>query len=201
MPVEITLPDIQRCNRLRGLSVKLCGCRTEDGWLECPPGAIGVLSSGLLTDCRRLVELPSIYRGARNSPARSARTAAERAWCAPGRARPASTAAKARGVFVMAEPSYTISADGRAITCARCGMTSYNRHDVAEWYCGNCHISHGDFREFDCTDCGRHILSFAHPNKAPELCNACTLIPGWWGLPTIAAVLDPDNVRRPRTLQ
>ena len=62
MPVEITLPDIQRCNRLRGLSVKLCGCRTEDGWLECPPGAIGVLSSGLLTDCRRLVELPSIPR-------------------------------------------------------------------------------------------------------------------------------------------
>lgn len=30
-------------------------------------------------------------------------------------------------------------AEGRAITCPVCEMTSYHPNDVAEGYCGNCH--------------------------------------------------------------
>lgn len=26
-----------------------------------------------------------------------------------------------------------------SITCPECHMTSYNPHDIAEGYCGNCH--------------------------------------------------------------
>jgi len=26
-----------------------------------------------------------------------------------------------------------------SFTCPRCGMTSYNPHDIAEGFCGNCH--------------------------------------------------------------
>jgi hypothetical protein len=26
-----------------------------------------------------------------------------------------------------------------SITCPECGRTSYNRHDIAQGYCGNCH--------------------------------------------------------------
>jgi hypothetical protein len=31
-----------------------------------------------------------------------------------------------------------------AITCPRCGMTSWNPNDVRERYCGNCHAYHDD---------------------------------------------------------
>jgi ribosomal protein S27AE len=42
--------------------------------------------------------------------------------------------------------AYMLSPDGQAITCGRCGMTSYNRRDVAARYCGNCHVFHEDQR-------------------------------------------------------
>jgi hypothetical protein len=32
--------------------------------------------------------------------------------------------------------------DSESITCFRCGMTSYNRHDMENSYCGNCCIFH-----------------------------------------------------------
>jgi ribosomal protein L37E len=40
--------------------------------------------------------------------------------------------------------SYTISPDGKAITCHRCGLTSHNLHDVRHRYCGRCNIYHDD---------------------------------------------------------
>ena len=42
---------------------------------------------------------------------------------------------------------YTIASDGKSITCHRCGKTSYNRNDVAERYCGQCHAFHDDVDE------------------------------------------------------
>jgi ribosomal protein L37E len=42
---------------------------------------------------------------------------------------------------------YVISDDGRAITCRRCGLTSHNPNDVAQRYCGRCHVFHEDPRQ------------------------------------------------------
>jgi hypothetical protein len=39
----------------------------------------------------------------------------------------------------MSRP-YTIAEDGKSITCHACGRTSYNMNDVANCYCGNCHV-------------------------------------------------------------
>ena len=39
-------------------------------------------------------------------------------------------------------PSFVIPADGRSITCQRCGRTSYNAGDVENRYCGFCHVFH-----------------------------------------------------------
>jgi ribosomal protein L37E len=33
-----------------------------------------------------------------------------------------------------------------AITCLRCGLTSYNLNDVVNRYCGNCHLFHAEGR-------------------------------------------------------
>lgn len=38
---------------------------------------------------------------------------------------------------------YTISPDGKSITCGTCGMTSYNFNDVENKFCGHCHRFHG----------------------------------------------------------
>jgi hypothetical protein len=40
--------------------------------------------------------------------------------------------------------TYTISDDGKSITCRRCKRTSYNPHDVHHHYCGFCHAHHDD---------------------------------------------------------
>jgi hypothetical protein len=34
----------------------------------------------------------------------------------------------------------TAGGDQRWLVCRRCGMTSFNPHDVAERYCGRCHV-------------------------------------------------------------
>jgi hypothetical protein len=39
-------------------------------------------------------------------------------------------------------PTYRIAADGKSITCLRCGLTSWHSEDVRQVYCGNCHIFH-----------------------------------------------------------
>lgn len=41
---------------------------------------------------------------------------------------------------------YQISRDGSEITCLLCGRTSHNPNDVAQRYCGHCHIFHGEQR-------------------------------------------------------
>lgn len=99
---------------------------------------------------------------------------------------------------------YLISPDGKAITCCTCGATSYHPGDVEHRYCGRCHVFHDDqierCQEFDCADCGRHIVIIAGP-AGTEKCGACQVHPGWYLDPEIAALLDPENDRRPRTLQ
>jgi len=45
--------------------------------------------------------------------------------------------------------SYTISADGKAITCHRCGLVSYHPMDIATKYCGNCHVFHDALASHD----------------------------------------------------
>ncbi len=40
------------------------------------------------------------------------------------------------------EDRYTISAEGRAITCWTCGRTSYHPKDVLHRYCGACRAFH-----------------------------------------------------------
>ena len=42
------------------------------------------------------------------------------------------------------ETTFTISEDGKSITCLRCKLTSDNPYDVEEHYCGNCHVFHDD---------------------------------------------------------
>lgn len=44
---------------------------------------------------------------------------------------------------------YEISADGRMITCRRCNQTSYSPNDVANRYCGQCHVFHDDVARTD----------------------------------------------------
>jgi len=39
---------------------------------------------------------------------------------------------------------FTISHDGRSITCGRCGRTSWNRNDVEQHYCCFCHVFHDE---------------------------------------------------------
>ena len=60
--ITITSADVLRCNRLRGLSVATCSCRTgadtpdnHAGWQECPPGARGWFDEPFLDACRNLV--------------------------------------------------------------------------------------------------------------------------------------------------
>lgn len=38
--------------------------------------------------------------------------------------------------------TYTILHGGRAIRCATCGNTSWNRNDVAHLFCGYCKVFH-----------------------------------------------------------
>jgi len=40
--------------------------------------------------------------------------------------------------------TFTLSADGKSITCKRCKRTSYNLNDVEQCYCPCCHVFHDD---------------------------------------------------------
>jgi hypothetical protein len=50
------------------------------------------------------------------------------------------------GSAVMAEEGvrYWISPGGDSITCTKCRLSSRNPHDVANRYCGSCHVFHDD---------------------------------------------------------
>jgi len=38
--------------------------------------------------------------------------------------------------------TYTVADDGESILCHICGSTSFHPRDVAEKYCGQCHVFH-----------------------------------------------------------
>jgi ribosomal protein L37E len=38
--------------------------------------------------------------------------------------------------------TYEILEQGRAIRCLRCGLVSWNVHDIDNRYCGHCHVFH-----------------------------------------------------------
>lgn len=40
--------------------------------------------------------------------------------------------------------TFAISEDGKTITCLKCKLTSHNQNDVANHYCGHCHVFHDD---------------------------------------------------------
>jgi len=40
--------------------------------------------------------------------------------------------------------TFTVSADGRSITCLRRRLTSHNRGDVENRYCARCRVFHED---------------------------------------------------------
>ena len=42
------------------------------------------------------------------------------------------------------EALYEVGPNGAWIRCLICNMTSYNPNDVAQRYCGNCHLFHTD---------------------------------------------------------
>jgi hypothetical protein len=46
--------------------------------------------------------------------------------------------------------------------------------------------------EFDCIECGRHIVRLAAPADQPKLCAACITMPGWFRDPKLRAIIDPD---------
>jgi hypothetical protein len=48
--------------------------------------------------------------------------------------------------------------------------------------------------EFDCVDCGRHIIVLCGP--ASERCAACISMPGWYLDAEVRAILDPEYRRR-----
>jgi hypothetical protein len=98
---------------------------------------------------------------------------------------------------------YALSADRKAITCLKCGATSYHPGDINNRYCARCHVFHEDIercQEFDCIECGRHIILIAGP-AGTDKCGACQVHPGWFRDPAVAALLDPENDRKPRELQ
>jgi len=89
---------------------------------------------------------------------------------------------------------FTISADGKSMTCHTCGKTSHNANDVAQRFCGRCKIfldPPDAAYEFDCRDCGRHIVSLCSPYRL-DVCALCISVPGWFSDPDLARRLDPD---------
>ena len=47
-----------------------------------------------------------------------------------------------------------------SIACPKCGRVSYNLNDVANRYCGACHMFHKDLRGLPsfCFDCGAYLM-------------------------------------------
>lgn len=61
--------------------------------------------------------------------------------------------------------TYTISPDGKSITCTRCGKTSHNLNDVDHRYCGFCHQYHdvGPLPKSACPTCGYEVDDASRP--------------------------------------
>jgi hypothetical protein len=46
-------------------------------------------------------------------------------------------------------------------------------------------------QEFDCADCGRHIIALCHP-AGQTRCAICKTIPGWFKDPVLREMIAPD---------
>jgi len=54
--------------------------------------------------------------------------------------------------------------------------------------------------EFDCVECGRHIISLGNDfiqRTHPNTCAACFSLPGWFRDPELCRRLDPDMQVKP----
>ena len=80
-------------------------------------------------------------------------------------------------------------------TCPRCGAVSHNPNDERERYCGRCKTF--EVPEFDCVECGRHIIAFG-PRPKLHLCGACMMMPGWFRDAKVRAIIDPEHDGRER---
>lgn len=47
-----------------------------------------------------------------------------------------------------------------------------------------------DVTEFDCVECGRHIIQIGGPTT--RKCAACMALPGWFRDPELRERIDPD---------
>lgn len=52
--------------------------------------------------------------------------------------------------------------------------------------------------EFDCCECGRHIILVSGELREPPLCAACISLPGWFRDPKIRDIIDPEHDGRGR---
>lgn len=53
--------------------------------------------------------------------------------------------------------------------------------------------------EYDCCECGRHVLNFTdRAPLQPPLCAMCLGLPGWFRHPDLRATIDPDHDGRER---
>lgn len=51
--------------------------------------------------------------------------------------------------------------------------------------------------EFDCCECGRHIVAIVLEAKPePPLCAQCLFTPGWHEDPKLQALIEPDEAKR-----
>jgi hypothetical protein len=51
--------------------------------------------------------------------------------------------------------------------------------------------------EFDCADCGRHIVHFGASPGEPLRCASCLFMPGWYEDHELRRVFEPDPDWRP----
>ena len=48
--------------------------------------------------------------------------------------------------------------------------------------------------EFDCVECGQHIIRFNGEPGEPQLCGHCLHIPGWFRHPEVRRMLAPEGL-------
>jgi hypothetical protein len=51
--------------------------------------------------------------------------------------------------------------------------------------------------EFDCCECGRHIVVISGPVPDLPFCGACLFVPGWYRNPDLIQHIDPEYTRDP----
>lgn len=63
---------------------------------------------------------------------------------------------------------------------------------------GKALVPSGPRAEFDCVECGRHVVRFdALPEPGFLLCVECIFYPAWFTDERLAFILDPWNCRNP----